>query len=70
MIDGGAVGRLKALYRECAEDRHGSRIGERVYRMTGTPPRVRRLHGLHTLQVSPRSKVIQIFVGFESGSAC
>lgn len=69
MMDGGAVGRLKALYGSALkivtlED------GERVYRITDTYRGCAVFTDFTPFRFRPRSKVIQIFVGFESGSAC
>jgi len=69
MMDPGAVGKLKTLY--------GSRLkvvrledGERVYRVRGTYHGCRVFTDFTPLRFRPGAKLIQIFVGFESGSAC
>ncbi len=69
MMDRGAVGRLKSLYGSALkvvrlED------GERVYRVTGTYLGCAVFTDFTPLKFRPSSKIIQIFIGFESGSAC
>jgi hypothetical protein len=69
MMDHGAVGKLK--------NRYGSKLkvvkledGERVYRVSGFYHGCNVFTDFTPLRFRSSSKLIQIFIGFESGSAC
>ncbi len=69
MMDKGAVGKLKTLYGGAVkvirlED------GERVYRVTGSYRGCAVFTDFTPLRFRATSRLIQIFIGFESGSAC
>ena len=69
MYDKGAVGKLRARYRDSLkvvtlED------GERIYRLSGTFRGCSTFTDFTPARFRASARILMVFIGFESGSAC